>query len=99
MKERSLATWLIIACIMFATILACAAEEATPKEEHKQKVQVEKSGGLLIKSQRQEKSKNSVQEVTINKSGGLIIIIQRNINKFKGEDLKTVTDLIPDKTE
>lgn len=79
--------------------LACQAEEVTPKEEHKQKVQVEKSGGLLIKSQRQEKSKNSVQEVTINKSGGLIIIIQRNINKFKGEDLKTVTGLIPKKTK
>lgn len=79
--------------------LTCKAEEATPKDEHKQKVQVEKSGGLLIKSQRQEKSKNSIQEVTINKSGGLIIIIQRNINKFKGEDLKTVTDIIPDKTE
>lgn len=97
MNKKNLVTWLIIVYIMFATILACAAEEATPKEEHKQKVQVEKSGGLLIKSQRQEKSKNSVQEVTINKSGGLIIIIQRNINKFKGEDLKTVTDLIPDK--
>lgn len=100
-KLKLLAVTLIfagVACIVNPT-LTKGAETAPDKDQHRQNVKVEKSGGFIIKSQRQERAKNSAQEVTINKSGGLIIIIQRNINKFKGEDLKTVTDLIPKKTE
>lgn len=90
---------LLVVALVFAGVTCVAnptltkgAETTQDKDQHKQKVEVEKSGGFIIKSQRQERAKNSTQEVTVNKSGGFVIIIQRNINKYKGEDLKNIID-------
>ncbi len=57
-----------------------------------QGVQVDTSGGIILKSQRQQKSNETHQSAVVKKSGGIIVIIQRNINKFKCEDLKKVTE-------
>lgn len=80
-------------------IILWVVPQVTSAETAVQDVQVEQSGGLILKSQRQQKNNNTYQSAVVKQSGGLIIIIQRNINKFKGGDLKTVTDLIPSKAE
>lgn len=82
---------LCVLCVGLNSAVQVNAEE-TAAPEHKQKVTVDKSGGFIIKSQRQAKSKNSTQEATVTKSGGFVIIIQRNINKFKADDLKEILE-------
>lgn len=77
------------------TLLVCGLTILNPSYSAtaNQDVDVESSGAILIKSQRQQKATNTNQSITIKKSGGIFIIIQRNINKFKCEDLhKEVTD-------
>lgn len=73
-------------------ILWVVPQSASASETVVQDVQVEQSGGLILKSQRQQKSNNTYQSAVVKKSGGIIVIIQRNINKFKCEDLKKATE-------
>lgn len=68
------------------------APQASYAEVATQDVQVKTSGGIILKSQRQQKSNETHQSVVVKKSGGIIVIIQRNINKFKCEDLKKATE-------
>lgn len=72
--------------------VVAAASQVSYAEVATQDVQVEQSGGLILKSQRQQKSNNTYQSAVVKKSGGIIVIIQRNINKFKCEDLKKATE-------
>lgn len=57
-----------------------------------QDVEVSKSGAIVIKSQRQQKTANTNQSIKIDKSGGIFVIIQRNINKYKCEDIKELLE-------
>lgn len=57
-----------------------------------QGVEVSKSGAIVIKSQRQQKTGNTNQSIKIDKSGGIFVIIQRNINKYKCEDIKELLE-------
>lgn len=68
------------------------APQVSYAEVATQDVQVEASGGIILKSQRQQKSNETHQSVVVKKSGGIIVIIQRNINKFRCEDLKKATE-------
>lgn len=57
-----------------------------------QGVEISKSGAIVIKSQRQQKNDNTSQSIKIDKSGGIFVIIQRNINKYKCEDIKNLIE-------
>ena len=80
--------------ILSITLLLCGLYTLAPAfaGQANQDVTVEKSGVILVKSQRQQKNDNTNQTVSIKKSGGIIVIIQRNINKFKCEDIKAITN-------
>jgi hypothetical protein len=72
--------------------VVAAASQVSYAEVATQDVQVDTSGGIILKSQRQQKSNETHQSAIVKKSGGIIVIIQRNINKFKCEDLKKATE-------
>lgn len=78
--------------LLSLTLLLCGLTVLNPSYSAtaNQGVDIESSGAILVKSQRQQKTENTNQTITIKKSGGIFIIIQRNINKFKCE--KEVTD-------
>lgn len=78
---KQLISYVIVAISIVIVLAGVAnAEQAT------QDVVVERSGGILLKAQRQQKTDNTHQKVVIKKSGGIIVIIQRNINKVVRED-------------
>lgn len=69
------------------TVPAIAAEE-----QANQDVNISKSGVIIVKSQRQQKTANTNQSIKIDKSGGIFVIFQRNINKYKCDDIKKLLE-------
>mgnify|MGYP000021011435 FL=1 len=85
MNNLTIVTSLLCTLLLFA----CVEVKA---EQANQDVTISKSGAIVVKSQRQQKTANTNQSITISKSGGIFVIIQRNINKYKVEDLKDVIE-------
>lgn len=81
----------LVTLLLISMFLTPQFVQAKMAENHAQGAVVESSGGVFVKTQRQEKAANSTQNVEVKKSGGVIVIIQRNLN-CKLKDIKEVVE-------